>query len=155
MKKYIESVETLFRLKSDALIPNKDKEHAVVLISNIFKHATDHVYVYCNNATQDVFGNENLQNCIQNALEKGVSVKFLTEDEVEPSYLKDLINCKKILWKQNTFHEITTQHFVEADGMSFRIEENHETAQAIGCANDKKLGAILHELFEAKWDMAS
>lgn len=155
MEKYIESVETLFRLKSEALIPNSDKEHAVILISNIFKNASEHVCVYCQNATKNVFDAQELQNNIQCAVERGVVVKFLTEEDVVPQYLTTLIDENKIFWKKIANSSLNIQHFVEADEKSFRIEEDHETAKAVGCANNSKIGVILHDLFNTMWNMAS
>ena len=96
-----------------------------------------------------------LRNSIQAAIERGVMIRFLTDQEIAPSYLNDLINENKIEWRRNDSNNFKTQHFVEADEKSFRIEENHETAQAIGCANNAKLGAKLHELFSEMWTMAS
>lgn len=156
MENYKTSVDTMFRLGSDASIPNTDAKHAIILLGSIFNYAKDQVNVFCDNAKKEIFDDEFLANAIRNAVTRGVTVRFIlqrqrldssTVADILEKYPRDLISIKHYSGEINNL-----RHFTESDEKAFRVEIDHDGATALGCANNSTVAKTYRKLFNILWD---
>jgi hypothetical protein len=81
LENYRLGVLTLMSLKSGDIITNSEPAHAAILFEVFFKSATDKVRIFCKNLSQEVFGNPSLLAAARSAVERGVSLNVLLQDD--------------------------------------------------------------------------
>ena len=69
---YREGVEKLYELGSDRVISNSQSDHAAILFSVFFKHAKQHVRIFCHKLSNKVFGNQSVVQGSQGLKAKGL-----------------------------------------------------------------------------------
>src|SRR5438105_3703709 len=77
---YREAVEALMRLQSGEVIANSIPLHAAIIFEVFFKHAKDHVRIFCKNLNNQVFGKDFVVNSAREAVLRGVQIWILIQD---------------------------------------------------------------------------
>lgn len=162
---YAVDVEAFFKKESPAIINNKDKAHAAVLISTLFKKAGSEIVIFTRNFDGDFYSNPAVKNELLSAIvDRGVKVKILVQ---EPGSSDDLLN------ELDYYPEVTVQrceanslasnsqlNFTVVDRKAYRLEKNRKCHEAFACANDVATSGKILSLFRdfqtmhAKVDMA-
>src|SRR5437867_1193704 len=89
---YREAVEALIALESDRVITNELPAHAAILFEAFFKHADTDVRIFCRNLNQQVFGRRRLVAEAASALDRGVRIQVLTQEEPQDGPFLHLLN---------------------------------------------------------------
>jgi len=133
--RYREAVETLFAIQSDRAISNGMPAHASILFESFFKHAKDHVRIFCEKLRAEVFDNECLVREAKWALARNVRVTVMTQQAPEPSPFLDLLNennCENRCLLRATGDMATYKtNFTVMDSEAVRIEPDNGDVKAI------------------------
>ena len=149
MEKYKQLLDALFVAESDAPISNSSPEHAAVLLAAIFHYSHNKVKVFCGNLRKDVFGKKELISEIRCAAFRGVKIHFILEHPSETQEICELVKQFPNLIKMETLSEnYHVSHFTVGDSKSFRFEECHDEAKALGCANRPDIASLLEQTFD-------
>lgn len=166
LSKYKKYIEVLASTKSDLIFKNAKEDHALVALSNIFKHSEQSIFIYIdNNENRLNLLNSELFLAIQEALKlKKAKVNvLLKEKEGDDTFLKfiidlankypDLVNVRvanpefiNAIIKE--FEE--TPNFTVGDKDKFRLEFNNSGKINAFCSfNNREYGNLLFSLFKA------
>jgi hypothetical protein len=129
---YREGVETLLKLCSDKPISNSEPAHAAILFEVFFKHAKDHVRIFCNKLSKSVFDAPALVREAGWALKRGVKISVIVQqDRAEQSGFSELLNKASvpILQAPDTAKD-SPFNFAVMDTRSVRIEPDREKCEA-------------------------
>jgi len=145
--RYREAVETLFAIRSSKAISNGMPAHASVLFESFFKHAKEHVRIFCEKLRAEVFGNECLIREAKWALTRNVRITVITQEEPEPSSFLDLLTDQNagnrcLLRATGEMAKFKT-NFTVMDSEALRIEPDN---------GDVKAMAVMHAPeYAAQW----
>lgn len=151
---YKAHVERFFEEASPLVISNKDRDHAAVIVSALFKTATGEVCLFCHNLSQDFYSRGDVVATAVDAVARGVSVRILTQEEPEAigfvtQLFKAAAGANSVqlrVCKPEADSCRLPYNFAVVDGKAFRIEVDRSDAKALACANDTKLaGQMLHQ----------
>lgn len=144
---YRNSFRKMIENDAPEIIGNISSEHAVIIIQELIRSAKRDVRIICHKLSSDIYGNEETQNAINEALGRGVEFHVAIKNAVPEA-------CERILKASN--HEIRRVHpnfmnvpdFCVVDGKRWRIETNPEKREAKVCANDPVLGKKMAQVFD-------
>lgn len=153
---YRADVEKFFDAQSPDIITNKDRHHAAILISTLFKKADREVIVFSRQLDGDFYTQEDVKSQILEAAKRGVDIRILVQESVEA---KDLVrDLLKEQWKGKvTVHlckpgslgAASSINFTVVDGKAYRLEKNRDNHEAFACANDPKTAQKIIKVFES------
>jgi hypothetical protein len=154
LARYREGVEELWKLKSGKAISNGEHAHAAVLFASFFTHAEKQVRILCNNLSKDVFGRLEVVRAAQSALNRGVSIDIILQEEPESSEFKDLLDNKLVRFKKGNDHVNSFDiNFAVMDDSAIRVEPDRNKCEAKAIMYDPKNGKILSSYFDKIWEM--
>jgi hypothetical protein len=143
---------------------NKDKRHAVGVMSTIFKIAKENIKIFAGDFGGDICDKDDYMNELEMAINRNIPVSIVFENNpyLKSKCLNKLIELKGegkniLLYKLNEDFKknliskgVHISHFLISDSQKFRYEEDGINYKAFCNFDDKKLGKILdrnHELF--------
>lgn len=154
---YKADVERFFDEQSSDLITNRDKDHAAVLISTLFKRAKKEIIVFTQHFDGEFYNRPEVSSNLLSAVEKGVSLKVLVQERNHHSdELFDQISaakngCKAMLktCRPKSWAAQAQLNFTVVDQKAFRLEKDRGNCEALACANDPKFATELVDLFRS------
>lgn len=161
LEEYYTSVVFLSQKHLNLEFNNKDKYHARIVMSQIFKNVKTEVKIFAGDLNGDVSGSENYLQCLKNALERNVKVDIVLENK--PSFnskcFKFLINYYTIKPELLSIRVLTEEfkkeqtqnsfkHFTIGDNSIFRFEIDTLTYKAICNFDDKNSVTTLMSNFD-------
>jgi translation initiation factor 2B subunit (eIF-2B alpha/beta/delta family) len=152
MKTFKQIVEKSRRNESTQVIKNASISHARVLIENLLCEAADRkedVRIISGCLSKDFYNN--LVSVLENALEKGVSVRTVVlngRDRLAGNLFAEMI-------EQHDNGTLTVldldvdvaPHFIVVGNKRYRLETHDGHAKAIACFNDEQLGGLLSNIY--------
>lgn len=153
---YAADVERFFEQNSQVIISNKDKEHAAVLMSTLFKKADKTIIIFSQQLDGQFYSREAVRSELIAAIERGVSVKILTQQTPVDSELLTQLHALKSggnlsieTCSNGSRGAISFINFAVVDGRAYRLEKNRDTCEAFACANDVVTAQKLESLFKS------
>lgn len=130
--RYREGVETLLNLRSDKPISNSEPAHAAILFEVFFRHAKDHVRIFCNKLSNAVFDNAALVHEALGAIKRGVKISVMVQqDNPEPSaFLSALGEAGINVLRASDGAKDSLYNFAVMDTTSVRIEPDRREWKA-------------------------
>ena len=135
---------------------NDGKERAALLMSQIFRSATDHVYIYSRCMNPELTSIDVYYYSLQECLNRGVQISVLLQED-KPSDSRILIEAAKngsikVLSPEQqkilqTSLDGNNYHFTVADSKIFRLEYDVKDFKAIASFNGEKIAKDLEETF--------
>ncbi len=143
---------------------NKDKRHAVGVMSSIFKIAKENIKIFAGDFGGDICDKDDYMYELEMAINRNIPISIVFENNpnLNSECLKKLIELKEkgkniLLYKLNEDFKqnlknknVKVSHFLVSDSQKFRYEEDGINYKAFCNFDDKKLGKILdrnHGLF--------
>jgi hypothetical protein len=150
--RYREGVETLLKLRSAAPISNGEPAHAAILLEVFFRNAKDHVRIFCNKLSNEVFSNKELVKEVQDAINnRDVRISIIVQrDEPEQSEtLKVLRDAGALILRASDAMIDTLFNFAVMDRVAVRVEPNPKIEwKAQARMYDPELATKLIQKFE-------
>ncbi len=161
LKTYAQAVRKRIELKIGDIFPNKNSSYTSVIISEFLRAAQNYVHIYCGGLNGNVY--QLRRNDFEAAINRGVTVQVLTFnpfDQLGSPGLAEYLIQHDCLRQANQQEHIP--HFVDADGIMYRLETSEEEKTAIVCAyargeKDKYNQEIINNLqtvFDKMWAMS-
>lgn len=158
-KKYIEELASDKRNK---VFFNSGKEHAVIVLSSMFKRARKSIKIYAGNMLGGIANNQAYIDAINDFLARQGKIEILLEEydeENEPVIFKTFrryyrFNPNQIVIKKHIFSlsegtsQFTPIHFCVVDGRMYRIEKDIVNFAAQGNFNDIGVSTELANAFD-------
>lgn len=158
---YTRTIENLANTKEKFPFANSGKEHACVVMSNIFRTADSHVRIFAKNLNGTISKGEYLTQ-LENYLKKNKSISVLLEENPEnrseainliAKYKKDCPDKITIsIADKDTLGKVRKDmkyHFTIADDRMFRFETDTENYTAVCDFNDSSSYKMLDTIFNA------
>jgi hypothetical protein len=122
--RYREGVETLLKLRSAAPISNGEPAHAAILLEVFFRNAKEHVRIFCNKLSSEVFSNKELVKEVQDAINRDVRISIIVQrDEPEQSEtFKVLHDAGALILRASDAVIDTLFNFAVMDKVAVRVE---------------------------------
>lgn len=159
------------------IFSNEGVEHAEIVLSEIFEHAKDQVYIFCGHLDEKLTSRSLYYNSLMAYLASGKTLKVLIGDLPEvksPALLRifekiqenkkinaDYNNIECRLLKDSSginshfkFNEARNIHFTVSDRRSFRLETEPKEYRAFCSFNDVDISNKLSSLFSTYFEMA-
>lgn len=148
--RYREGVEALLNLRSDKPISNSEPAHAAILFEVFFKHAKDHVRIFCNKLSQRVFDSSELVHEAREAIKRNVKISVMVQqDEPEDSAFLRALNEKGIpVLRASGAAKDSLYNFAVMDTMSVRIEPDRKVWKANARMFVPELASTLAKVFD-------
>jgi hypothetical protein len=149
--RYREGVETLLNLRSDKPISNSEPAHAAILFEVFFKHAKDHVRIFCNKLSSEVFDNPDLVREAHEAITKRsvkVSVLVQQSEPEESNFLAMLRNAGITISHASAGVKESLFNFAVMDTIAVRIEPDRSVRKAQARMYVPQLAATLAKTFD-------
>jgi hypothetical protein len=149
--RYREGVETLLNVRSDKPISNSEPAHAAILFEVFFKHAKDHVRIFCNKLSREVFDSPELIHEAREAINKrNVKVSVLVQqDEPEESDFLTLLREAGIgILRASSAVKDSLFNFAVMDTTAVRIEPDRRVRKAQARMYAPQLAASLAKTFD-------
>lgn len=143
-------VKLFIEIDSPATISNNNRDHAKIILEELFRNAKDTAYVYCGRISNEVWGGTSVALAIIDALNRGVNVQFVVqhpEEIPEDSAVVDILRKHGRIHSSEKFAEIGT-HFAVFDGKRYRLEKDDEAKSASVCMNSVATAGKLKEIAE-------
>jgi hypothetical protein len=148
---YKEGVEMLLKLCSDKPIPNSEPAHAAILFEVFFEHAKEHVRIFCNKLSKNVFDSPALVREANLALKRNVKITVMVQqDQAEQSRFSELLKTASvpILQAPNSAKN-SRFNFAIMDTRSVRIEPDREKCEAQARMHAPALAASWVRVFDS------
>ena len=158
LRKYQELLEDSAKSNSNWPILNEGNEHAAILMTTIFKHATQYVYMYSNSFNTDITSYDIYYEALKGCIERQVKVEVLLKDKPKANNLSlQLIkdSNKGSVRVLNSFQYDTLTkvlnseniNFAVADDKIYRLEYDTEKRKATSSFNAANIAEVLKEKF--------
>lgn len=152
-EKYHSAVKQLFDEDSSQEFFNNSREHAIIVIEEILRHAKENINIFCTKLNPDVWANENVVDAFLNAIVHDVKIHICTQENMEESTIKKFVKLFGIESKENVGKDIKC-NFMVADGKMFRYEQDGSARCALVCANNRDRANQINSFFEKKlWNI--
>jgi len=153
-----------FAEKLDPFIfSNEGINHAEIVLSEIYEHAKEYVYIFCGNMSEQLTSRPKLYNALSSYLDSGKELKLLIEnkpDVMSPALIKIIeaskknnnIQCRVLddtseIYSHFNFNDNKRVHFTIADKRTFRLEIDPENYKAFCSFNNFEIGDKLTQVF--------
>jgi glycogen synthase len=163
LEDYRNYVKHLAEKHSSKIIYNADKDHAVILLSELIKNSKESVRIVCKNMDPDVTGKPDYLKAMKSFLDKdGTEVKILMTDYYKDKSIFDNSEIFSLLKKYKNQVELKYVeesdsdsvyidgkliNFTTSDYTAFRVETDVENNMAFGNFNDRKNVEMLNKVF--------
>lgn len=164
---YKKSIESLANKKDSMVFLNSGKEHAAIVMGNIFKHSKKNVRIFAGNMNGDVSNDSYYQKYLSSFLKSGGSLKILLQeyDEDKCPDIFNLFNSVDFFYPENVEIKLSNSsvtddnekpvHFTIGDDSMYRLENDTTNYFASGSFNDPKNAKHLISLFDSIYDASS
>ena len=122
----------MIETKSKNPIHNSQSLHASIVYEQFFLNSNSDFFIFCKNLSSKVFNWYWVVNAAEKFLKRDKKITILTQEDVEDS------NFKKILEHKNVAHKVATNNFIKGLNINFsftssmfRYEETKEKHSAI------------------------
>ncbi len=156
LRAYSTDVERFFDDQSSTIISNKDREHAAILISTLFKKAREEILVFSRHLDSDFYRREDIARELMMAVDRGVRVRILIQEVIlhdtnQYKLITELKNAGVIINECKTGGRggVSPINFTVVDCKAYRLERNRNTHEAFACANDPETAQRLIQLFQS------
>ncbi len=153
---YTADVERFFDEQSSTIINNKDREHASVLISTLFKKSKEEIYVFSRKLDGDFYTRESIRNELVAAVERGVKLNILVQETPAAMHLVQELthgeHAKKVKVKKcspTSFGATSPINFTVVDKKAYRLERDRDSCEAFACANAPVTAQKLIDLYKS------
>jgi len=132
-------------------ITNGLPSHAVILYQEFISRADKIVRIYCQNLAATVFNNAKLVEIARNAIERGVELRILVEEDPDHSGFTEMLKEKGInVWKvSDDVATAVTFNFFTMDKYAFRYESDRSEIKAIACGQDRESTRQFNRMFDS------
>ncbi len=165
IEEYRRAVEFFAETNSSDIFSNRGKEHATIVLANLFKYSKNNISILAQNLTSELTSRAEYRESLLNFIDKtnGKLKVLITESpdlgSYENSLLEELcrkgIKVKKLEKKNESIQEyIRNINFTVGDGKMFRIETNLEEKIAECCFNNQKIAEKLEKIFDKLYSEA-
>jgi len=157
LERYEEAVKSYFDLESSEIFHNGKKEHAKIIIEQMFSRAEKSVHIFCKNLLAEVYNDTHLLRALHSCMHRGASVHVLVENEpqakdflMESSYLKQKYPQKLSIRQLGARSSAKKWgfNFAVMDAKAVRFEADKEQSNAIASAHNEKLAAVVEAAFD-------
>lgn len=138
---------------------NGSIEHAAVLSSAMFEHASKEVCIVSGKLDARVYGNDEFVKKVRIFLSTpGRKVRVVLEepdciDEEDHLFVKSFAGNDDVsIRKLSDHHKSIPYHFIVMDEDSYRFEEDKSVPSAVAAFGDKTGGSNLTKLFNMLWE---
>ena len=166
IEKYKRNIESLALNKESMVFLNSGKEHASIVMGNIFNSSKDIVRVFAGSFNGDVSGDSYYRNHLIKFLENGGKLKVLLEqyNDENPPAIFSYLNSFDFFYPENVEVKISNTrlvsdsdnekavHFTTGDSSMYRIEYDTINYLAKGNFNDPLETNNLIEIFDEIFD---
>lgn len=174
LEQYRIAVESYAARNVDYLFHNEGNEHALIILTNIFANAKDHIRIAANRLYNDeVVNTEAYVNAIKAFLDKGdtrlsvIITKRPEVDEVRSQSIKNTLywmlfnhtayDQKRVVIKDGdgkSFYDSKDQriNFCTGDGMMYRLEDDIERRKAVANFGDPAATGKLESMFDSVFE---
>lgn len=159
LKKYQEKVITFSTNNSPEIFSNEGPEHAIIVLSELFKKDSRELVIYSGELTATLTDNPSYKDNLIRLVKKGTCVKILVEKTPQSPVFEELkdfknenssLSVRKIKpeFIESIKNEFATpSHFAVVDGMAFRLEINTEKRTAFCSFNNTEVSGKLLSIF--------
>lgn len=153
---YANYIDRIASEKKNEEFYNSNSEHATIVLSAMFRYASNEVNVFCTDLTSDVSNSDAYLIAVESFLEKGGKINaLLTDYKADEFPTKRIHSLLSKHWKQvvlkttnkKIIYRDNAVNFTVADGTSFRFETDIENRKAKGNFNDPEEAKILNNVF--------
>ncbi len=144
---YEEIVKSYFKEKSETVFPNSCEDHARIIIQQIFENAKNYVDVLAHNLKKSLWDSQTITEAVQNAVARGVVVRFAIQENVPVSESLSEWLCANGIKIATNVASQGKHNFIVSDNRMFRYEDNYEEIKAVASANSPELAEILREYY--------
>ncbi len=134
----------------DRFIHNDSKDHACVLIEELFRFAKESVFVFCHNLGRDVWDNPAILSALGEVLDrKKVKVQVLLQDTPEggvDNRAFALLHAHSIDVRKTHNTEVKA-NFIVVDHKAYRFEKNDQGRKGYACSNNPDNAGKLIDAF--------
>ncbi len=158
---YQRSIESLAENKDSMVFLNSGKEHAAIVMGNIFKHAKENVRIFAGNFNGAVSCNPYYQENLSNFLKRGGNLKILLQEynKNKPPEIFNLFTSFDFFYPENVDLKVSNAtvvsdidknavHFAIGDETMYRLENDTENYIAKGSFNDSEKSKYLIKIFD-------
>lgn len=151
LNSYRVDVERYFKDRSRTVITNKDRNHAAVLMSTIFREAKNEILLFSRKFEKDFYERGDVANAVLSAAERGIPFKIMIQEDADfPDLIQKLATYPNVTIIRCGPHGEAASaqyNFTVADKTSFRLESDRNTPAAYACANDVEIASRLTQIF--------
>lgn len=161
LEAYKKSIESLADSKDSMIFMNSGKEHAAIVMGNIFKHSKKDIRVFAGNLNGDVSNSPYYQKYLSKFLDSGGKLKILLQeyDENNPPEIFNLFSSIDFFYPENVEIKLSNTalvsddtnnniHFTVGDSSMYRIENDVDKYLAKGSFNSPEKANYLIEIFD-------
>ena len=153
---YRRFVERLAELDSTEVFSNGQPAHAQVIFETFFKFAKKNVVIFCHQLSEKVYGQQCLVDAVENALNRGISVRILTQRTPQATnFISALAKwrseqkpIKLNTAREGGFESELQSNFAVMDAKAYRFEPANKAHTAFACMNDANTAQKLSNVFD-------
>jgi hypothetical protein len=152
---YKKHVERMFDEGSSIMFTNKDRDHAAILISTLFKKAENEVVVLCKNLDSEFYGRDVVKTAIVDALSRGVKLRMRVQEQPEATELVKILtetrseNVDFKICEPGSRSALSLLNFTVTDKKSFRLEQDRSCHAAVACANNPEVANQILSVYDS------
>lgn len=155
--KYENYIEGLAINEKNHLFFNSGKDHAIIVLSQIFSQAKNYVKLYSGNLNGGISSSDKYIKAVSGFLNRGGKLEILLEQfdsAKEPVIFELLKGSNNVSVKSHSCtlssssNQFKSIHFCIADGRMYRLENDTEKFTAQGNFNDKNVVQELESIFD-------
>jgi hypothetical protein len=164
LKIYESAIKYLADNQNNFIIPNSGKEHATIIMSNIFRTSKNYVYIFAGNLGGEVSNSVYIENLIDFLERDGTYLEVILEEKPQIKseairaileHAKENPEKVKITYATNkeslrqSINEEEIRHFTFADDRMYRLEVDTKKFIAQANFNDEATVVRLKEKFKS------
>lgn len=148
---YRKTVRNLFDTGASDVIDNSSPRHAAILLEEMIRHANVSFRAFAGRMNPTVW-NINVMGALNDAIERGVNVQLLVEQDCEPiqnGTMPDIVRraVRRCLATEG-FSPASFSHCATGDCQSFRLEMDRDKKTAAFAANNPALASRVATIFD-------
>ena len=164
LEAYKELIEKRAKEWSKEVLPNAGKEHAAIVMTELFKNTTSNINMLVGSFDGSVSDDKEYLKELSNAIDRGVKINviFLETPNIQ-SHTYKLLKEKQKEGKSIFFKSansgvkstLSKHHFSVFDNNKYRFEKDIEKYLALVCFNDEDGAGRLNKLFSTYFNLSS
>lgn len=153
IEEYRKILRELMDSGSEEAISNGQPIHAAAIYDLFFERAKYSVDIFCKDLSRDVFGLKWVTEAFRKALERGVTIRLLIQEELPEQ--KNILDKIKLPGLQVRYGDDNIKgfkfNFSVMDNRAYRYESDKQQCKAIAQLNDNKNSDTLNRTFSELW----